>query len=140
MNLTFIFGLTTFLSAFLMFWLELFFAKLLLPQFGGGAAIWTTCLACFQLLLLIGYGYAHLLGKLTIAFQRWVHAIAIVMALLFLPVQLVQLENLPSAPVLQIFITVMVSISSRWLFYPQPHLSFNPAFLKLRRILTFSTV
>ena len=110
MNLTFIFGWTTFLSAFLMFWLELFFAKLLLPQFGGGAAIWTTCLACFQLLLLLGYGYAHLLGKLSIAFQRWVHAIAIVMALLFLPVQLVQLENLPSAPVLQIFITVMVSI------------------------------
>ena len=110
MNLTLIFGLTTFWSAFLMFWLELFFAKLLLPQFGGGAAIWTTCLACFQLLLLLGYGYAHLLGKLSVGFQRWVHAAAIATSLLFLPVKLIQIENLPSAPVFQILITVLMSI------------------------------
>jgi hypothetical protein len=110
MNLTLIFGLTTFWSAFLMFWLELFFAKLLLPQFGGGAAIWTTCLACFQLLLLFGYGYAHLLGKLPIGFQRWIHGAAIVISLLFLPVRLIAIETLPSAPVLQILITVLVSI------------------------------
>ena len=110
MNLTLIFGLTTFWSAFLMFWLELFFAKLLLPQFGGGAAIWTTCLACFQLLLLFGYGYAHLLRTLPIGFQRWIHGAAIVTSLLFLPVRLIPIETLPSSPVLQILITVLVSI------------------------------
>ena len=110
MNLTLIFGLTTFWSAFLMFWLELFFAKLLLPQFGGGAAIWTTCLACFQLLLLVGYGYVHLLRTLPIGFQRWIHGAAIVTSLLFLPVRLIPIETLPSSPVLQILITVLVSI------------------------------
>ena len=110
MNLTVVFGLTTFLSAFLMFWLELFFAKLLLPQFGGGAAIWTTCLACFQLLLLLGYLYAYGLGKASHRVQKLVHISAIALALFFLPIELHRVENLPSSPVLQILITVLVSI------------------------------
>ena len=110
MNLTVVFGLTTFLSAFLMFWLELFFAKLLLPRFGGGSAIWTTCLACFQLLLLLGYLYAHWLGKASHRVQKLVHISAIALALLFLPIELHRVENLPNSPVLQILITVLVSI------------------------------
>ncbi len=110
MNLTIIFGLTTVLSAFLMFWLELFFAKLLLPQFGGGAAIWTTCLASFQLLLLLGYLYAHWLGKASHWVQKLVHLGAIGLSLFFLPIELHQVENLPNVPVLRILAAVFVSI------------------------------
>ena len=110
MNITVVFGLTTFLSAFLMFWLELFFAKLLLPQFGGGAAIWTTCLACFQLLLLLGYLYAHWLGKASHRVQKLVHISAIALSLLFLPIQLIKVASIPDYPVLQILTTVLVSI------------------------------
>jgi hypothetical protein len=110
MNLTIIFGLTTVLSAFLMFWLELFFAKLLLPQFGGGASIWTTCLASFQLLLLLGYLYAHWLGKASHWVQKLVHLGAIGLSLFFLPIELHQVENLPNVPVLKIFTAIFISI------------------------------
>ena len=34
-------------------------ARLILPWFGGGAAVWTTCMLFFQSLLLAGYAYAH---------------------------------------------------------------------------------
>ncbi len=46
-----------FLGAFLLFWMELFFAKMLLPQYGGSPAVWVTCLACYQILLFLGYAY-----------------------------------------------------------------------------------
>lgn len=49
-----------FLGAFLLFWLELFFAKMLLPRYGGSPAVWVSCLACYQVLLFLGYAYvAH---------------------------------------------------------------------------------
>jgi len=53
------FALTIFLSAFLLFQVQLIVAKQLLPWFGGTAGVWNTCLVFFQLLLLAGYGYAH---------------------------------------------------------------------------------
>ena len=39
-------------------------ALILLPILGGAASVWTTCLLFFQIMLLIGYVYTHLLGKL----------------------------------------------------------------------------
>jgi hypothetical protein len=33
--------------------------RTLLPAFGGTAAVWVVCLATFQMLLLVGYFYAH---------------------------------------------------------------------------------
>ena len=54
-----VFALTIFLSAFLLFQVQLIVAKQLLPWFGGTAGVWNTCLVFFQLLLLAGYGYAH---------------------------------------------------------------------------------
>ena len=53
------FALAIFLSAFLLFQVQLIVAKQLLPWFGGTAGVWNTCLVFFQLLLLAGYGYAH---------------------------------------------------------------------------------
>lgn len=50
---------TIFLSAFLLFQVQLIVAKQLLPWFGGTAAVWNTCLVFFQLLLLAGYAYSH---------------------------------------------------------------------------------
>ena len=54
-----VFALTIFVSAFLLFQVQLIVAKQLLPWFGGSAGVWNTCLVFFQLLLLAGYGYAH---------------------------------------------------------------------------------
>ncbi len=38
-------------------------AKRLLPALGGSSAVWVTCLAFFQVALLLGYLYAHWLGR-----------------------------------------------------------------------------
>ena len=49
---------STFLSAFLLFQIQLILGKYLLPWFGGAPAVWTTCILFFQGYLLIGYAYA----------------------------------------------------------------------------------
>ena len=54
---------TIFLSSFLLFVVQPLIARLILPWFGGSAAVWTTCMLFFQALLLAGYAYAHWLVK-----------------------------------------------------------------------------
>jgi len=56
-----VYAATIFLSAFLLFQVQPLIAKMILPWFGGSAAVWSAALLFFQLLLLAGYGYAHLL-------------------------------------------------------------------------------
>ena len=53
---------TIFIGAFLLFQIEPMIAKYILPWFGGSITVWTTCLLFFQLALLAGYLYAHLIG------------------------------------------------------------------------------
>ena len=43
--------------------MEPIIAKMILPWFGGSAAVWTVCLLFFQLVLLAGYLYAHAIHK-----------------------------------------------------------------------------
>jgi hypothetical protein len=57
------FSATIFLSAFLLFWTQLILGKFILPWFGGTPAVWTTCMLFFQVLLLAGYAYAHIITK-----------------------------------------------------------------------------
>lgn len=71
----FLYGLTIFLSALLLFQIQLIFAKRILPFFGGVPSVWNTCLFAFQALLLAGYGYAHFLSRLPVRHQRRVHAL-----------------------------------------------------------------
>lgn len=68
------YAVTIFLSAFLLFEVQLFLAKYILPWFGGVPAVWTTCMLFFQVLLLGGYGYAHwLTGVRSLRTQRAIH-------------------------------------------------------------------
>jgi SAM-dependent methyltransferase len=48
-----------FLSATLLFLVQPMTARLLLPRYGGAAGVWVACVMLFQLLLLLGYFYAH---------------------------------------------------------------------------------
>jgi hypothetical protein len=50
---------TIFLSAFLLFEVQPMIGKIILPWFGGSAAVWSTCLLFFQTALVAGYLYAH---------------------------------------------------------------------------------
>lgn len=54
-----IYAATIFLSAFLLFQIQPMIAKMILPWFGGSAAVWITCMLFFQAGLLGGYVYAH---------------------------------------------------------------------------------
>src|SRR3981081_2585399 len=56
-----LYAVTIFLSAFLVFQVQPVIAKIILPWFGGSAAVWTTCMLFFQLVLLLGYFYSHAL-------------------------------------------------------------------------------
>jgi len=82
-----LFGCTIFLSAFLLFQVQPMIAKIILPWFGGTAAVWATCLLFFQVVLLLGYLYAHnLINRLAPRRQFFVHAALLALSLLLLPV------------------------------------------------------
>ena len=79
-------ALTIFLGAFLLFQIQPLMGKYLLPWFGGGPGVWTTCLLFFQTLLLGGYAYAHgLATRLSPARQGAVHLALLAVSLAFLP-------------------------------------------------------
>jgi spermidine synthase len=70
----FLFGASIFLSAFLLFQVQLIMGKKLLPWFGGTAAVWAACMVFYQVLLLAGYAYAHAIAKrLTLRDQAKAH-------------------------------------------------------------------
>lgn len=81
------FGFTIFLSSFLLFLIQPVFAKLILPWFGGSAAVWTVCLVFFQTFLLLGYLYAHLISRwLAPVQQAMLHIGLLLCAVATLPV------------------------------------------------------
>ncbi len=55
-----LYAVTIFLSAFLLFQVQPLIAKIILPWFGGSAAVWSAAMLFFQLVLLAGYAYAHI--------------------------------------------------------------------------------
>jgi hypothetical protein len=82
-----LFGITIFVSAFLLFSVEPLVAKRILPWFGGSAAVWSTCLVFYQTALLIGYLYARLLTRyLNPRVQSAVHIALLAASLLLLPI------------------------------------------------------
>jgi hypothetical protein len=82
-----LFAATLVLSAFLMFSLQPLFAKLVLPLFGGSAAVWNTAMVFFQATLLVGYLYAHIIARLLpFRIQILVHGGFLVAAFAVLPI------------------------------------------------------
>ncbi len=80
-------ALTIFLGAFLLFLVQPLMGKYLLPWFGGGPGVWTTCLLFFQTVLLGGYAYAHWLSRrFAPRRQAWVHLALLVLSLAWLPI------------------------------------------------------
>jgi SAM-dependent methyltransferase len=82
-----LYALTIVVSAFLLFQVQPVIAKIILPWFGGSAAVWTVCLLFFQMALLMGYLYAHALVRyLKPRTQMLVHAGLLLGSALALPV------------------------------------------------------
>jgi len=81
------FAACIFISAFLLFQVQPFICKVILPWFGGSSSVWGTCVAFFQTVLFGGYLYAHLSASyLSRKQQGFVHAALLLSALIFLPV------------------------------------------------------
>lgn len=85
-----------FINAFLLFWIEPLFSKTLLPVFGGSPSVWTTAVFFFQLLVLLGYLYAHLMDRYVgFTFQWLVQLLLLALAVAFSP-RTVHPETVPS--------------------------------------------
>src|SRR5207237_10715741 len=85
--LAFLFALTLFLSATLLFLIQPMIAKMILPSLGGTPAVWNTCMVFFQAMLLVGYAYAHAAtNSLGTRRQVLVHALVLLLPLLIFPI------------------------------------------------------
>jgi SAM-dependent methyltransferase len=82
-----LYAFTILVSAFLLFQVQPVIAKIILPWFGGSAAVWTTCLLFFQMVLLLGYLYAHAVVRyLKPRMQMALHGGLLLVSALALPV------------------------------------------------------
>ena len=113
-----VYAATIFAGAFLLFQIQPLIGKYILPWFGGGPGVWTACMLFFQVLLLGGYGYAHLISRwLRPRSQVVLHLTVLACALGFLPIT-------PSAawqptshgnPLLQILVLLTVHLGVPYL-------------------------
>ena len=84
---TLLFAGTMLLSAWLVFLIQPMLGRMILPKLGGAASVWITVSLFFQIALLAGYFYAHVISaKLLAPLQMLVHAIMCGAAFLLLPV------------------------------------------------------
>src|ERR1700674_477025 len=82
-----LYAITIFLSAFLLFQVQPLIAKIILPWFGGSAAVWSAAMLFFQVSLLAGYAYAHfLIGKFNARKQMAIHGTLLAVSLALLPI------------------------------------------------------
>jgi SAM-dependent methyltransferase len=82
-----LYAVTIFLSAFLLFQVQPVIAKMILPWFGGSAAVWTTCMLFFQTVLLLGYLYVYWgVRMLSPKRHAWLHGGLLAASLIVLPI------------------------------------------------------
>jgi hypothetical protein len=81
-----LYALTISVSAFLLFEVQPVIAKIILPWFGGSSGVWSTCMLFFQLVLVLGYAYAHWLSKLAPRKQAVAHISLLAVSLVALPI------------------------------------------------------
>ena len=88
-GLAWLFGLTMFLAALLLFSVQPMIGKMVLPILGGTPGVWNTCMVFYQATLLAGYAYAHLSTNwLAFRWQFAIHAVLLGFVFWFLPIQI----------------------------------------------------
>ncbi|GGZ98400.1 hypothetical protein GCM10008090_03570 [Arenicella chitinivorans] len=108
------YAVAVFLSAFLLFQVQPIIARYILPWFGGASSVWTICLVFFQVFLLLGYLYAHLLARLaTPKLQAAIHCVLVLFAVVvFLPIEPSQpAASLQGVPEPQIDILILLVLT-----------------------------
>ena len=101
-------------SAALLFAIEPFTGKVLLPRLGGSPSVWNSCVMVFQILLLAGYGYSALLVRVTdVRKAVAVHAALVLLSIAVWPLAVRALWLTPSpgwSPVLWVVVTTLAGI------------------------------
>jgi hypothetical protein len=105
-----IFVLTILTGSFLLFMVQPMIARMALPQLGGAPNVWNSAMLVFQALLLGGYLYAHLLGRLSLRNQAKVHLGLLLLAGLTLPLSLAKLA--PATPGSEAFWVPLLFLAS----------------------------
>lgn len=96
-----LFVLAILTGSFMLFLVQPMIARMALPRLGGAPAVWNSAMLVYQALLLGGYGYAHLLGRLPPRRGAALHLGVLLVAALWLPIGLVATTLPPDAsPVL----------------------------------------
>lgn len=75
-------------GSFLLFLVQPMVARMALPRLGGAPAVWNSAMLVYQALLLGGYAYAHLLGRVPARRQAAIHLAVLLFAALWLPIGL----------------------------------------------------
>jgi hypothetical protein len=111
--LPWLFAGTLFLSATLLFLVELLMAKMILPLLGGSPSVWNTCMVFYQAALLAGYAYAHASARwLSLRHQLLLHMALVVVPVITLPLGITE-DWVPPAegsPVLWLLALLFVSV------------------------------
>ncbi len=105
-------------GSFLLFLVQPMVARMALPRLGGAPNVWNSAMLVYQALLLAGYAYAHVLGRLAIRQQVIVQLAVLVLAGLSLPIALAEIA--PPEP-------GMEALWVPWLFL----LTVGPAFFAI---------
>ncbi len=143
--LLFLFAGTLFVSASIMFVVQPLFGKLLLPLLGGTPAVWNTCMVFYQIILFLGYLYAHYLSsQQTLQKQVYIHALIMLISFIALPVALPENIAPPteSNPTFWLIWTLFIAIGlpffvvsttapllQKWFSHIGHHNSHDPYFL-----------
>lgn len=111
-----LFVLTILSGSFLLFLVQPMVARIALPRLGGASAVWNSAMLVYQALLLGGYGYAHLLGRLAPRRQGQVHVALLLAACAFLPIGLSD-RVLPAGAEPALWVPYLFAISIGPLFF-----------------------
>jgi hypothetical protein len=113
------YGLTVFVGAFLLFQVQPMIGKYILPWYGSTPGVWTTCLLFFQVMLLVGYVYAHLIiVRLSPRMQSITHISVLLVATALLPITPSGdwgLKGAENDPTLQILLLLLISVGAPYL-------------------------
>jgi hypothetical protein len=102
-----------FLSAALLFTIQLSFTKALLPLLGGTPAVWNTAMVFFQSTLLAGYAYAHAISaRLTPFWQVRAHVALLAVSILTIPMAGLAGRTPPptGSPVAWLIVTLVLTL------------------------------
>lgn len=108
---SFLYPAVAFLAAFVIFSIQPLASKILMPLYGGTAAVWNASMLFFQGTLLIGYVAAHRLIRLSIPAQRGVFVGALFASTVWLAVMRgASWEGSGASPLLALLGTLVVQL------------------------------